>query len=249
MVLKILLLILIPLSTRVQSCEREQAFWDNKSYHQLSRIGVWIEKNVFPKGEFHGSKNEELTLLKNKPWLGIPVKFSGCMAQALSMTLCGIDVDQFYKSEKTKKDHEKFNQQQREAVDEQTDALRHFFISSFLGCGVGYSQANEFLMSHEGPPPWSPSSLMDIHNNTVALDWIKQFPTECERALELKDLAFLGLQYLDQGKLQILKSGTNLCADPRKRAQELILDEGFEERVRTTRRQLSEIWPLQCSLL
>jgi hypothetical protein len=51
------------------------------------------------------------------------------------------------------------------------DALRHCYLAAMLARDVGYTDALEVLVAHEMNAAWgTPSSQMDLHNNSVGLE-------------------------------------------------------------------------------
>lgn len=148
------------------------------------------------------SVNEwEKLVLKKYPGLGVVLGNIRCRAQALAVTVCGVDPDK--------------PGAQAAVQDEEADALRHFFFSFLLASAKGADLATLYTSAHEGDPNlWTERELMDLENNDVAIGLYREM-TEAGANPDLGDQALvsLALNALRDGRLTTLVPGKTRCAD------------------------------------
>lgn len=147
-------------------------------------------------------KPKEKVFYSNNIHAALVVRNSTCRAWALANSVCAFD-------------HEKASVAEKKMINEEGDALRHFFLSAFLACARGREFAEQALVAHEkgGPADWLAAEKMDIYNNYVAFDWAAA-PNRCRAAMTDEYMARAGLRLLKEGKFQTLKKGRTRCADP-----------------------------------
>lgn len=164
-----------------------------KSLDMFLGVGKIVDQNK--------SVNEwEKLVLKKHPDLGLVLGGIRCRAQALTVTVCGVDPDK--------------PGAQSSIQDEEADALRHFFFSFMLASSKGADLATLYTAAHEGDPnKWTDRELMDLENNDMAIGLYREM-TEAGGQPNFSDqtLALLALKSLREGRLSTLRPGSTRCA-------------------------------------
>lgn len=145
----------------------------------------------------------EKLVLKKYPGLGMVLGNIRCRAQALAVTVCGVDPDK--------------PGAQRAIQDEEADALRHFFFAFMLASAKGADLATLYTSAHEGDPnKWTERELMDLENNDMAIGLYREMKEAgAEPNFSDQTLALLGLNALKEGRLTTLVPGKTRCAEER----------------------------------
>lgn len=148
------------------------------------------------------SVNEwEKLVLKKHPDLGMVLGNIRCRAQALAVTVCGVDPEK--------------PGAQKAIQDEEADALRHFFFAFMLASAKGADLATLYTSAHEGDPnKWEERELMDLENNDMAIGLYREMAEAgAEPNFGDQTLTLLGLKALKEGRLTTLVPGKTRCAE------------------------------------
>jgi hypothetical protein len=165
-----------------------------KSLDYFLGVGKIVDSNK--------SVNEwEKLVLKKYPDLGMVLGNIRCRAQALAVTVCGVDPDK--------------PGAQASIQDEEADALRHFFFAFMLASAKGAGLATLYTSAHEGDPnKWTERELMDLENNDMAIGLYREMAEAGARPnFSDQTLALLALNALKEGRLTTLVPGKTRCAE------------------------------------
>jgi hypothetical protein len=143
----------------------------------------------------------EKLVLKKHPDLGMVLGNIRCRAQALAVTVCGLDPEA--------------PGAQKAIQDEEGDALRHFFFAFLLASAKGEDLATLYTSAHEGDPNlWTERELMDLDNNDRAIGIYREYrEAGAEPNFSDQTLAAVGLKALREGRLTTLAKGNTRCAE------------------------------------
>ena len=160
---------------------------------------------------FRGNPAEQEFLRANASAL-LVIKNSACSALSITYALCDVQLTNW-------------DQVVADTNDEETDAIRHFYMSAAISCSRGAQFANTYMTLHEGAHPqhYQARELMDIKNNRLGAEWGANACRSLHGNFDEQAIR-AALTKLKERGLATLGRGRTACADP-----DSVLRRGFAD--------------------